>query len=150
MEELATGLDQSGVRFAWSVREATIGHVSGEYGGGPTMHRAVGSFLTHFGWNSVMESVVAGVPMLAWPMGADQFMNATLLVDQMKVAVRVCEGAETIPNAAELARVLAESVTSASASASAGRVMKRRAMELSKAAMHAIKEGGTSSRTWML
>lgn len=35
----------------------------------------------HCGWNSILEGVVAGVPMLAWPMAADQFVNAALIMD---------------------------------------------------------------------
>nr|DAD31562.1 TPA_asm: hypothetical protein HUJ06_010413 [Nelumbo nucifera] len=54
-------------------------------------HRAVGLYLTHCGWNSVLEALVAGVPMLVWPIGADQFPNAKLLVDQMGMIVKVCE-----------------------------------------------------------
>ncbi|MCL7042687.1 hypothetical protein MKW94_002705 [Papaver nudicaule] len=168
MEALAVGLEKSGVRFVWCVKEPTLGHVSGEYGMVPSWfedrtadrglvirgwapqvlilkHKAIGSFLTHCGWNSVLESVDAGVPMLAWPMGADQFMNATLLVDQMKVAVRVCEGEKTIPDAEELAQCMAESVATGSTSKNE---MRLRAKELKQAATDAVsgdENGGGSS-----
>uniref|UniRef100_A0A0E0LAG1 UDP-glycosyltransferases domain-containing protein n=1 Tax=Oryza punctata TaxID=4537 RepID=A0A0E0LAG1_ORYPU len=47
-------------------------------------HRAVGWFVTHSGWNSILDAVAAGVTMLTWPIGADQFMNARLLVDEFR------------------------------------------------------------------
>ncbi|KAG6548001.1 hypothetical protein Mapa_010435 [Marchantia paleacea] len=51
-------------------------------------HASVGGFLTHCGWNSIIESVVAGVPVIGWPQGAEQAMNLRILVDQ-KIAVEV-------------------------------------------------------------
>ncbi|KFK34320.1 hypothetical protein AALP_AA5G129700 [Arabis alpina] len=51
-------------------------------------HKAVGGFLTHCGWNSILESVVTGVPMIAWPLFAEQKMNATLLNEELGIAVR--------------------------------------------------------------
>ncbi|KAL5725722.1 hypothetical protein ACHQM5_008838 [Ranunculus cassubicifolius] len=160
IKAIARGLEISGARFVWSIKQPTTGHVEGEYGTVPQgfedrvadrgfvikgwapqvtilTHRAVGSFLSHCGWNSILESLVAGKPMLTWPMGADQFTNATLLVDRMKVAVRVCEGAGTIPDADKLARKIKESV-------GGNRVLSLRAKELSEAALMAVKDGGSS------
>ena len=39
-------------------------------------HRAVGCFLTHSGWNSTLEGIVEGVPMVCWPFFADQQINS--------------------------------------------------------------------------
>ncbi|RCV26245.1 hypothetical protein SETIT_5G230000v2 [Setaria italica] len=53
-------------------------------------HRAVGGFLSHCGWNSALEAVDAGVPILAWPLFAEQRMNAVKLSsDGLGVELRV-------------------------------------------------------------
>uniref|UniRef100_A0A2P2IPL9 Glycosyltransferase n=1 Tax=Rhizophora mucronata TaxID=61149 RepID=A0A2P2IPL9_RHIMU len=52
-------------------------------------HGSVGGFVTHCGWNSVLEAVVAGVPMVAWPLHAEQHMNRNVLVEEMKMAIAV-------------------------------------------------------------
>ncbi|XP_076952558.1 anthocyanidin 3-O-glucosyltransferase 5-like [Bidens hawaiensis] len=51
-------------------------------------HKSVGGFLTHCGLNSVYESVRGGVPMIAWPLYSEQRLNATLLIDELRVAIR--------------------------------------------------------------
>lgn len=100
-------------------------------------HRAVGSYLTHFGWGSVLEGMVGGVLLLAWPMQADHFYNTTLLVDNLRAAVRVGENRDTVPDSDELARVLAES---------AREDLPERVtlMKLREKGKEAIKEGGSS------
>ncbi|XVE54640.1 hypothetical protein DITRI_Ditri03aG0098400 [Diplodiscus trichospermus] len=163
MSSVASALEKSGVRFIWSVKEPTTGYVEGKFsvipngfedrvanrglvirGWAPQVtilnHRAVGAFLTHCGWNSILEAVAAGVTMLTWPFGADQFMNQTLLVDELGVATKACEGAQTVPNSDELARVLAESVSNKN------RVDTERVKELRKSALEAITEGGSSAK----
>ncbi|KAF5956118.1 hypothetical protein HYC85_008974 [Camellia sinensis] len=162
MEELALGLEKSGVKFIWCVKELIKGHVEGQYGVVPSgfedrvakrglvirewapqvlilSHQAVGAFLTHCGWNSIVEGIFAGVPMLTWPMGSDQFVSAKLLVDELRLATRVCEGAEAVPNSDELAQSLVDVVCK-------NRVELVRVIELREAALEAIKEGGSSSK----
>ncbi|CAM0954454.1 unnamed protein product [Alopecurus aequalis] len=54
-------------------------------------HAATGAFMTHCGWNSVLEAASAGVPMLCWPQYAEQRLNKVFVVDEMKLGV-VMEG----------------------------------------------------------
>ncbi|GMN71451.1 hypothetical protein TIFTF001_051836 [Ficus carica] len=162
MEALAFGLQKSGVRFIWAVKtgsaeEAAQGkgvvpegfeeRVGGRglviRGWAPQVmimsHRAVGGFVSHCGWNSVLEAAVAGVRILAWPMEADQHVNARLLVEDMGVAVRVCEGAEGVPDAVELGNVVAEAMSGEAPE-------KARVKELRDAASSAVREGGSSAK----
>jgi len=97
--------------------------------------------VTHCGWNSVMESSAAGVPMLAWPMAADQFFNARLVVEEACVAVAASWGGfGVVPDAEDLARALTEVL------GEAGAGMRARAKELALMVAEAVGEGGSSRR----
>jgi len=50
-------------------------------------HKAIGAFLTHTGWNSTLESVVCGVPMICWPYFADQQINSRFVSDVWKLGL---------------------------------------------------------------
>ncbi|KAK9735137.1 hypothetical protein RND81_04G186000 [Saponaria officinalis] len=52
-------------------------------------HPSVGCFLTHCGWNSILESISVGIPMVAFPQSSDQMTNAKMIEDVWKVGVRV-------------------------------------------------------------
>ncbi|KAG5015327.1 hypothetical protein AAZX31_08G104800 [Glycine max] len=110
MEEIARGLLDCGRPFLWVVREKVINGKKEEeeelccfreelekWGKIVTWcsqvevlsHSSVGCFLTHCGWNSTMESLVSGVPMVAFPQWTDQMTNAKLIEDVWKIGVRV-------------------------------------------------------------
>lgn len=56
-------------------------------------HPAIGGFLTHCGWNSILEGICAGLPMVTWPIFAEQFYNEKLITQVLKLGVPV--GSET-------------------------------------------------------
>ncbi|MBA0741376.1 hypothetical protein Gogos_014536 [Gossypium gossypioides] len=68
-------------------------------------HGSTGGFLTHCGWNSVLESIANGVPMIAWPPYAEQRMNAVLLTEGINVALRPTVKQKGVVEREEIARV---------------------------------------------
>ena len=121
MLELAHGLEESGKAFIWMVRPP-LGHdMKAEFraewlperfeermkerNGGllirnwaPQLdilsHEAVGAFLSHCGWNSMVESLSQGVPMIGWPMAAEQAYNSKMMVEEMGVGLELTRGRE--------------------------------------------------------
>jgi len=104
-------------------------------------HAAVGGFVTHCGWNSVLESLWFGVPMLPWPWAAEQHYNAFTLVAAMGVAVamEVRRKEDNFVEAVELERAVRALMGGAE-----GRTAREKATEMKAACRMAVEEGGSS------
>jgi hypothetical protein len=113
VKEIALGLEQTGCPFLWSVRVPSSGPFNSkdpesilpegflERIGGRGMicgwapqaevlaHRATGGFVSHCGWTSISESLWFGVPIVTWPIYAEQQINAFRLVRELELAVEL-------------------------------------------------------------
>ncbi|PNT65068.1 anthocyanidin 5,3-O-glucosyltransferase-like [Brachypodium distachyon] len=106
-------------------------------------HPATGAFVTHCGWNSVLEAVAAGVPMLCWPLEAEQKMNKVCMTADMGVAVEL-EGYMTgFVKAGEL-----EAKVRLVIEAEEGRQLRARLAARREEAEAAMEEGGSSRRAF--
>ncbi|KAK7263198.1 hypothetical protein RJT34_30785 [Clitoria ternatea] len=105
------------------------------------MHPAVACFVSHCGWNSMLETVVTGVPVVAWPSWTDQPTNATLIANVFQNGVKVNCGDDGIASAEEIERCIRDVTEGPHAEE-----IKKRAMELKESAKKTLKEGGTSSK----
>lgn len=103
-------------------------------------HRSVGGFLTHCGWNSTLESIMSGVPLIAWPLYSEQKMNATMLTEGLGVALRPEASKSGLVRRQEVARVVQGLMTAR------GDGVRARAQELKEAAMKAWSDDGSSSK----
>ncbi|KAK6919793.1 UDP-glucuronosyl/UDP-glucosyltransferase [Dillenia turbinata] len=52
-------------------------------------HKAVGGFVSHCGWNSILESIWHGVPIATWPLYSEQQLNAFELVRELGLATEI-------------------------------------------------------------
>ncbi|XP_008776769.2 hydroquinone glucosyltransferase-like [Phoenix dactylifera] len=103
---------------------------------------STGGFLTHCGWNSTLESVVHGVPMIAWPLYAEQRMNAVMLSESVKVAMRPEVGKDGVVRREEISRVVKELMEG-----EGGKAARDRMAELREAAARALTEEGSSYKS---
>ncbi|KAL6907394.1 hypothetical protein ACP4OV_002433 [Aristida adscensionis] len=106
-------------------------------------HAAVGGFVTHCGWNSILESLWFGVPMVPWPCAAEQHYNAFALVAAMGVAVamEVDRKRNNFVEAVELERA----VKALMDGGEDGRKAREKAVEMKDKCRTAMEEGGSSS-----
>ncbi|KAF5764288.1 putative N-hydroxythioamide S-beta-glucosyltransferase [Helianthus annuus] len=107
MEEIAWGLQESGFCFLWVVKDSERHKLPKGFLDLTTQNQekgmivswcnqlemldrdSVGCFLTHCGWNSTLEGLSLGVPMVGVPKWADQLTDAKFIMDVWRVGVRV-------------------------------------------------------------
>lgn len=165
LHEIAKGLEASGQQFIWVVRSCVDEEDSKRWfpegfedrmkergliikGWAPQLlileHEAVGAFVTHCGWNSTLEGVCCGVPMVTWPLFAEQFFNEKLLTDVLKIGVGV--------GAQQWSRRTTEIIKAEALTKAVDRIMvgeealniRGRAKALKEKAWKAVEEGGSS------
>ncbi|KAD7479814.1 hypothetical protein E3N88_02950 [Mikania micrantha] len=111
LKEIAWGLLQSDVYFVWALRPDLVssndtnalpfgfekqvkdkGLIVGWCNQKTVLsHPSVGGFMTHCGWNSILESIWYGIPLICFPLLTDQFTNRKLVVDDWKIGINLCE-----------------------------------------------------------
>ncbi|KAF8704189.1 hypothetical protein HU200_031685 [Digitaria exilis] len=156
MKELALGLEASGRPFLWALRpplgfdpkdgfkpewlpdgfeERAARARSGLLvrGWAPQVrvlaHPSTGAFLSHCGWNSILESLSHGVPLIGWPLGAEQFFNAKLVVE-WGVCVEVARG--NMESSAVEKEKVAEAVRTVIGETATGEEMRRKAAAIAR------------------
>ncbi|WOH13916.1 hypothetical protein DCAR_0933429 [Daucus carota subsp. sativus] len=161
--ELAQGLLNSGVSFLWVFRPPLPGfdvavlpekflEAAGDRGKvvqwcsqkQVLANPAVACFLTHCGWNSTLEALTTGVPVITYPAWGDQVTNAKFLVDVLKVGVRLSRGNQSEKNVIsrdDIEKSLREATIGENAAE-----IKRNALKWKEAAEEAVAEGGSSDR----
>nr|AYR16625.1 UDP-glucosyltransferase UGT73BB1 [Polygala tenuifolia] len=163
--EIAAGLEASGQHFIWVVKKEKEDKGNGKWlpeglekrveekgliirGWAPQLlilnHVAVGGFVTHCGWNSTLEGVAAGLPMVTWPVSAEQFYNEKLIIQVLKIGVSV--------GAQKWIRVFGDYVKKEAIAKAVTRIvigeeaegMRKRARALADKSKAAVTEGGSS------
>ncbi|KAK9071124.1 hypothetical protein SSX86_009692 [Deinandra increscens subsp. villosa] len=161
--EMAYGVLNSGVSFLWVMRTGATS--TGESGKLPEgfleeagergmvvhwspqaqvlTHPAVSCFVTHCGWNSTMEALSSGVPVMAFPHWGDQVTDAKYIVDEWKFGIRMCRGEadHRVIGRDEVEECLREATCGVKATE-----MKKNAMKWKNAAEAAVAKDGTSDR----
>lgn len=154
MEEIAIGLIKSNRPFLWVIRKKEDEKVE-ELSCMEELEQlgmivpwcsqlevlsnsALGCFVTHCGWNSTLESLVSGVPVVAFPKWTDQGTNAKLIEDVWRTGVRVKGNEEGFVDGDEISRCLDMVM--------GGEEYRRNAKKWRDLAREAMKEGGSSEK----
>ncbi|KAK9145369.1 hypothetical protein Sjap_005272 [Stephania japonica] len=105
-------------------------------------HGSTAGFLSHCGWNSVLESVVHGVPLIAWPLYAEQKMNAVMLAEDLEVALKPAFAENGIVYRGDIARVVKGLMEGEE-----GKRLRSKMRGLKESAALAFSENGSSTNS---
>ncbi|XP_043699025.1 UDP-glycosyltransferase 87A1-like isoform X2 [Telopea speciosissima] len=153
MDEIAAGLHDSGVPFLWVAQQDTsrLQKACGDKGLvipwcnqlRVLCHSSLGGFWTHCGWNSTLEAVFVGVPILAFPIFWDQIPNSKLIADDLRIGWRVKRemDIDKLVKREEICRTVQCFMNS---NEEENKEMRRRARELQDSCRQAIEKGGSS------
>ncbi|CAK7322787.1 unnamed protein product, partial [Dovyalis caffra] len=148
MEDIAWGLKRSNFHFLWAVRDSEKGKlpkgfVEEKGNMGLLVNwspQAVGCFFTHCGWNSTIEALRLGVPMVTMPGWSDQPTNSKLVQDAWKVGIRAKVDEDGLVKSEEIASCIKEVMEGVR-----GREMRKNSKKWKELAIEAVSEGGTSN-----
>ena len=104
-------------------------------------HSSTGGFLTHCGWNSTLESIMQGISLIVWPLFAEQKMNAALLAEDLKVALRPKTNKNGLIDREEIAKVVKGLMVGEE-----GKKVRNRMKDIKIAAEKALSADGSSTK----
>ncbi|CAL9216119.1 unnamed protein product [Arabidopsis halleri] len=158
LAEVAIALRESDLNFLWVIKEAHIAKLPEGFVESTKdrallvswcnqlevlAHESIGCFLTHCGWNSTLEGLSLGVPMVGVPQWSDQMNDAKFVEDVWKVGYRAKEEAgEVIVKSEELVRCL-KGVMEGDSSVK----IRESSKKWKDLAVKAMSEGGSSDRS---
>ncbi|KAF5176129.1 Udp-glycosyltransferase 90a1 [Thalictrum thalictroides] len=158
LDEVAYGLEMSGHPFIWVARSETWALPDGMEdrikGRGWIVrdwvdqrsilaHPAIGGFVSHCGWNSVLESLCMGVPLLGWPMDAEQPLNVKFVVDVLEAGISIPSKHDEVVKVDR--KVICDAVKELMESEK-GKKVREKAQQVGKLARQAVQKGGSSDQ----